>query len=204
VTNLNFKTDVVPFIIATAGEFTALFFWLQLFEQGQIILATIVLWAGFLLERGMVVLWLRAIYREREGVERDNDPLWLWLTKIIGVTIVEIVIWIGWVSLANTAGHLLAFVVLTLAIHTLHSVEMATLKRTLETPLMFFTSPKTVFFTLCESIGAAGWLFFLRSGQPTMAALSLLLGLVIEHIIQGSSLKPDTTVEPVIKPAPGM
>src|SRR5688572_2315158 len=71
VNNLDFRTDIVPFVIATAGEFIALFFWLQLFETGQVALATVVLWAGFLLERGMVVLWLRAIYREREGVERD-------------------------------------------------------------------------------------------------------------------------------------
>jgi hypothetical protein len=41
-----------------------------------------------------------------------------------------------------------------------------------------------------EVLGAAGWMYFHQQGQQGLAIASLIIGLSVEHIIQGSSLKP--------------
>ncbi|MEL6143309.1 MAG: hypothetical protein AAFU67_17030, partial [Bacteroidota bacterium] len=69
---LNFKTDILPFIIATLGEFVALYFWLYHLDLGQFYWANAILWIGFAIERTAVYLWIQYVYRQRE--RRANLP----------------------------------------------------------------------------------------------------------------------------------
>jgi len=50
---------IITFIVTTFGEFIAVYFWLFFFNKGQIIAAIVVLLAGFIVERGAVVIHFR-------------------------------------------------------------------------------------------------------------------------------------------------
>ena len=62
-----------PFVVATGGEFLGLYFWLAYFDAGQYVLATIVLWAGFLTERYVVLNWTAA-FRGLLAAEYPDAP----------------------------------------------------------------------------------------------------------------------------------
>lgn len=206
---LDFKTDVLPFIVATAGEFAALHYWLQLLDT-QFLLANVVLWAGFAVERVSVYLWIRYVYRTRGGQPRARS-LFVVIPGLFLITLSEILIWILWVALADgTIGGVaatpalnmtVAGIVLMVLMTIEHSVEMGALKRT--NPLAYVTSPSTLLFTFMEVAGAVGWLALVRAERPLLGAACLLVGLSIEHVLQGSDLRPDTekTSPPAAAPA---
>lgn len=206
--NLDPRTDVLPFVLATAGEFTALFFWLHYLDQGRFLLANMILWAGFALERGAVLIWIRYVYREREGerggggadeARAPSRALPRTLAGVFVITLTEIIIWIlwvaiadgeiGWLALSAGAAFGVAAIVLFALLQVQHSVEMAGLKGTVVTT--YLADRTTLFFTFMEVAGAVGWLWFVRADQPVAGAICLLLGLSIEHVIQGSQLRPD-------------
>ncbi len=118
----SFKRDILPFAIATIGEFAALFFWLRFTEDGRPGLAAGLLWAGFLVERLAVVAWLRLVYRAREDRPVAGGSLWKGTLVILGVTLSEIVIWVAWRWGVGAAGHLLAGLVLLVAMQAEHAV----------------------------------------------------------------------------------
>lgn len=196
--SLDFRTDIFPFIIATAGEFTALYFWLHFLDRGEFILANIILWGGFAVERLAVYLWIRFIYREKEGGVQTRSFLSVF-TGLFFITLSEVLIWISWLALADgqvgwtdigfIGNTVLAGVVLMILMLVEHSVEMAGLRQ--RSPLIFMKSPNTIFFTFMEVIGAVGWLYFARTDMPLLGALCLLVGLSIEHVLQGSELRPE-------------
>jgi len=203
--NLDPRTDVLPFVLATAGEFAALFFWLHYMDQGRFLLANVVLWAGFALERGAVLAWIRYVYRERAGAggaAGAQAPAGLSLRTLAGVfliTLSEILIWIlwvaiadgriGWLALSGGAAAGVAAIVLFALMQVQHSVEMAGLKGM--AVKNYLTDRTTLFFTFMEVAGAVGWLWLVRADQPVAGAICLLVGLSIEHVIQGSQLRPD-------------
>ena len=61
-----FVQERLPFVIATGGEFIGLFFWLQYWDAGSYILGAIVLWAGFITERIVVLGWVNHFQRQME------------------------------------------------------------------------------------------------------------------------------------------
>ncbi|MEX2401100.1 MAG: hypothetical protein WD423_10040 [Rhodothermales bacterium] len=195
---LDLRTDILPFVIATAGEFAALFFWLKYLDEGRFIFANLVLWAGFAVERAAVYLWIRFIYRKKEG-RTESQPLLVTLAGLFFITLSEILIWILWLSIAGgdiswlassfTVNFTLAGVILMGLMLVEHSVEMAALRRT--KPLAYIRSPNTILFTFMEVAGAMGWLYFVRADRPVLGAVCLLVGLSIEHVLQGSELRPD-------------
>ena len=199
---LDFKTDVLPFIIATAGEFAALYFWLHFLDAGQFVRANVLLWAGFAVERISVYLWIRYVYRSRGGGPIEQS-LGATVAGLFVITLSEVLIWILWLALADgTIGAIaaapltnmaVAGVVLMVLMTIEHSVEMGVLKRT--NPLAYVTSPSTLLFTFMEVAGAVGWLALVRADRPLLGALFLLVGLSIEHVIQGSDLRPDAGPE---------
>jgi hypothetical protein len=201
---LDVRTDVLPFVVATAGEFTALFFWLHYLDQGRFWLANGILWAGFLVERVSVILWIRYVYRGR-GQQPTNVPgLLPTVIGLLAITLSEIAIWvlwramadgqIAWLSIGPTANVVIAGVVLMALMLAEHSVEMAALKGT--KPWAYLGDRSTIFFTFMEVIGAVAWLYFVRSGQPVLGGICLLVGLSIEHVLQGSDLRPEPAAEP--------
>ncbi|MFB6249941.1 MAG: hypothetical protein ABEL97_15375 [Salinibacter sp.] len=203
---LDFKTDVLPFIVATAGEFAALHYWLQ-FLDTRFLLANVLLWAGFAVERISVYLWIRYVYRTR-GEQPRAQPLSIVIPGLVLITLSEILIWILWVALADgtiggaaaapVVNMTVAGVVLMVLMTIEHSVEMGALKQT--SPLRYVTSPSTLVFTFMEVAGAVGWLALVRADRPLLGAACLLVGLSIEHVLQGSDLRPDP--EGAGRPAP--
>lgn len=199
---LDFKTDVLPFIIATAGEFAALFFWLRFLDAGQFVWANVLLWAGFAVERISVYLWIRYVYRSRGGGPVQRSLL-VTVAGLFVITLSEVLIWILWLALADgqigaiaaapATNMAVAGVVLMVLMTIEHSVEMGVLKQT--NPLAYVTSPSTLLFTFMEVAGAVGWLAFVRADRPLVGALFLVVGLSIEHVIQGSDLRPDAGTE---------
>jgi hypothetical protein len=196
--NLDFRTDVLPFVIATAGEFTALFFWLHYLDQGRFWLANGILWGGFLVERVSVIAWIRYIYRTRQQ-QVAVPSLLPTIVGLLGITLTEILIWVLWLALADGNVPMIAFgfvgntalaaVVLMILMQVEHSVEMAALKQ--RSWLVYLTNPATIFFTFMEVAGAVAWLYMVRTDRPVLGALFLLAGLSIEHVLQGSDLRPD-------------
>lgn len=194
---LDLRTDVLPFIIATAGEFAALFFWLYFLDQGRFLLANLILWGGFAVERGAVYLWIQRIYRQREGV-RQTGPPFVVFAGLFFITLTEVLIWVLWLALADgqiawldlgfVGNAVLAGAVLMSLMLVEHSAEMGALRRT--SPLAYLTKGNTIFFTFMEVIGAVAWLYFVRIDMPVVGALCLLIGLSIEHVLQGSDLRP--------------
>lgn len=201
---LDVKTDVLPFVVATAGEFAALFFWLQYLDQGRFWLANGILWAGFLVERVSVILWIRYVYAGRGQQPARVPGLLPTVIGLLAITLSEIAIWIlwramadgqiAWLSIGPTANVVIAGVVLMGLMLAEHSVEMAALKGT--KPWAYLGNPSTIFFTFMEVIGAVAWLYFVRSGQPVLGGICLLIGLSIEHVLQGSDLRPEPAAEP--------
>lgn len=204
--NLDFRTDVLPFILATAGEFTALFFWLKYQDLGMFWIANGILWGGFLVERLSVITWIRYIYR---GTERAvaSPPLLLALGGLLAITLSEILIWIFWLALADGkiglgwgagAAVAIAAVVLMVLMQIEHSVEMGLLKQ--RSPSAYLLNPGTIFFTFMEVVGAVAWLYFVRADRPFLGGICLLVGLSIEHVLQGSGLRPES--EPTAATSP--
>jgi hypothetical protein len=196
--SLNPRTDILPFVVATAGEFAALFFWLHYLDQGRFWLANGILWAGFLVERVSVILWIRFVYRGGARQPVREPGLLLTVAGLLGITLSEIMIWIFWRAIADGqiawlnfgpgASFVIAGILLMALMLAEHSVEMAALKRT--KPWSYLTSPSTIFFTFMEVVGAVAWLYFVRNGQPVAGGICLLIGLSIEHVLQGSDLRP--------------
>lgn len=187
---LNFKTDIIPFLIATVGEFIALHFWLTYMDVEKFILANLLLWIGFGIERASVAVWINKVYRPTKGIASSVVPLW---QKVLGlgfITLTEIIIWIIWYYSIVPFGYLWSSVILYVLMLIEHSAELGLVKQ--KNIFLHTIDLKTHFFTLMEVLGAVGWIYFHQNGNDLFAMLSLLVGLSIEHIIEGGSLKPDT------------
>ena len=189
IKNLDFKTDILPFLIATIGEFIALVFWLYFSDKDMLVVANLLLWTGFLIERIAVVLWLRFVYRKKQGLPLPKFKWWQIPVGLVAVTWTEILVWFIWLYVANHYGSWWGLIVLSPLMLLEHSAEMGLVKRC--NLLKYFTNKKTIFFTIMEVGGAVAWFHFVRAGQPVIGIIILLVGLSIEHIIQGSELKPD-------------
>lgn len=198
--NLNPRTDVLPFVAATVGEFAALFYWLRLLEAGQPWMAAGVLWAGFTVERVAVVLWILFVYTPQDANAPPRPPLWRSALTLVAITVSEVLIWVAWLAIATTSGHLLAGAVLMALMLAEHSVEMSLIKRT--PPFAFVGNAKTIFFTVMEVLGAMGWLYLTWNGRPLAGAAMLLIGLSVEHVLQGSQLKPEGMTAPEVRQQP--
>lgn len=194
VNKLQLKTDILPFLVATIGEWVALFYWLHYLDQGKVLLANIILWAGFLVERVAVLLWVRFVHRPDEDLGGTNmSPIRI-VILLIALTLPEVAIWAGWLWLANNTGYLVASVALAVLMQAEHCGELALIKRVKLLPLV--TDPHTLFITAMEAGGAIAWLYLVRDGQVVIGGVVLLVSLSIEHIIEGAMLKEKTTTTP--------
>ena len=111
---------------------------------------------------------------------------------MLSITLSEILIWVVWLWIAHQpwGGQAFAAAILMVLMLIEHSVEMAILRGNTRV-LFYLKNKKTIFFTVMEVLGAVGWLYYVRQGQPMIGGGILFLGLSIEHIIQGSALKPE-------------
>jgi hypothetical protein len=185
----SFRLDVMPFVIATVGEFLALHYWLVLLDLDHFILANLVLWAGFLTERIAVITWIQRIYRPTVGIASQSTSVARKAVRLFVVTLTEILIWIVWLWLADEVDFWLAGAVLMVLMLAEHSMEMALMKK--DRFWKYVGNARTIFFTVMEVAGGMAWLYLVRHDAPVWGALALIVGLGIEHVLQGRQLKPD-------------
>ncbi len=185
--SFNFRRDIAPFLVATIGEFVALTGWLILLGNHRTGAADVLLWSGFAIERIAVASWVRSVYAPGEG--DTSSPLWQIGLFIIAITIAEVAIWSVWLGSTTTWGIWPAGGLLLVLIHVLHSIEMGSVKR--KSPLVYAVNIHTIFFSIMEAAGATAWIALRNDHHPLRGALALLIGLTVEHIIQGGTLKPD-------------
>lgn len=186
---LNFVTDVIPFLVATVGEFIALHFWLTYMDLEKFLLANLLLWIGFGIERGSVAYWVKKVYRPKEGITGSTVPIWKQILAWGFITLTEITIWIIWYFSIEPLGYIGSTVILYILMLVQHSAELGLVKR--KNIFLHTKDLKTHFFTLMEVLGAVGWIYFHQLGNNQWAMLCLIVGLAIEHVIEGSSLKPE-------------
>ncbi|WP_442505849.1 di-heme-cytochrome C peroxidase [Novipirellula sp. SH528] len=177
----------LPFVIATAGEFIALYYWLLLFDQSSYLLATIVLWAGFLVERIAVLYWVKENFGGNIGIAADHKPWWQKLIGLLLICLSEITVWVLFVFAQHYFGWTAAFLVLFVGEQIEHSIELGLLSQT--SWLKFVASRQATVITVLETLGGVAWLYLVRHDQAQLGGMMLLIGLTIEHVIQGDAIK---------------
>jgi hypothetical protein len=168
---------IALFTVATFGEFAALYYWQRLVGF-HVFEGVTVLWAGFLVERGTVVAWLR-LPRELPDPWGKVRPLWLILLL---VTSAEILAWSLWWPLSTNLGFLMGAFFLFFTIHAIHGYEVAIISRTGFMPAI--TNFGTVALSIIEATGGTVWLRLIEKRRPDLGALVLLASLLVEHILQ--------------------
>jgi hypothetical protein len=185
-TTVDFRRDIVPFLIATIGEFVALVLWLKYLDAGAAAQARAALWIGFAVERIAVAAWVRYVYAPQAGV--TSGPIWTTAIFLFFITLAEVGIWDVWLDVSRSSGLVAGGALLFVLIHILHSLEMGAVKN--RNPLTYARNASTLTFSIMEAVGGAGWLWLYGMGHPTLGATVLLVGLSIEHVVQGRLLKP--------------
>ena len=180
----SWPVSITLFAIATVGEFLALSGWYY-FHATRVPLALAILWAGFIVERAMVVLWLGVPKR----VFTPGGNLHKRWVVIGGVTLAEIIVWVVWLGLAESGEPGFAAATLLFGIHIVHAYEVAVLK---QQPLKKELMEKgVILITILETFGGVLALWLVMQRSPSWAlALGVLFGaLLIEHILQVIGLK---------------
>lgn len=178
------------FLVATAGEFLALFFWLRFSKDDQFVPAVLCLLLGFAVERAAVVGWLKLPPQVRLA-NGKTMPLW---EILVGVTLAEMALWVGWLQAARQIGLLLAFLPFFVVIHLIHCTESAVITK--DTVARQLVSPGPVLLSVIESVTALLWVHFGLRGQFWLGAVCLLAGLMLEHVLQGIGLSRGRTTRP--------
>ena len=180
----SWPASITLFAIATVGEFLALSGW-YVFHDTRVPLALAILWAGFIVERAMVVLWLGVPKR----VFTPGGNLHKRWVVIGGVTLAEIIVWVVWIGLAENGEPGFAAAILVVGIHLVHAYEVAVLKqRPLKKELM---DQGVILITILESFGGVLALWLAKQDWiwwpwPLAVIFSALL---VEHILQVIGLK---------------
>lgn len=195
-----FVHERLPFVIATGGEFIALYFWLQYWDAGNVVLATIILWAGFLTERVAVLGWVNNFdaqmkfqhpeYRLPPGTKDfKSKPKAQQFAHLLLITLSEIVIWVMAVFAFDYYNWVAAFAVLVAGEQLQHSMELGLIAHR---PIGdYIPTWNALKITLLETVGGVAWIWLVRHEQPQLGGLLLLIGLSIEHVVQGAKIKVD-------------
>lgn len=195
-----FAREKLPFIVATAGEFLGLYFWLYFWDAGSWVLATLVLWAGFLTERISVLGWVKYFHTKMEAKYPDqavdksaddfkNKPKLQQLLHLLAICLSEISIWVAFVFAYDSYGIAAGFAVLLIGEQLEHSMELGLIAHRKITD--YIPSWSALKITLLEAGGGLAWIWLVRHEQAQLGGLFLLLGLTIEHVVQGNKIKVD-------------
>jgi prostaglandin-endoperoxide synthase 2 len=192
----SFKVNVLPFIIATFGEFVALYFWLWFMWERQYVLAIVLLLAGFLAERLAVLYWVSQVFGAEVGITGSQKTP---LQRVIGLLMItgsEIIVWSTWFfadrelssSMGPASALLFASAILIIGEQLQHSWDLALLngKRIRD----FIFHPTAIFITVLECGGGIWMLLLFKQNLRWPAAIIMLVALAIEHVVQGSMIKP--------------
>lgn len=170
--------DAITLIVLVLAEFFGLVVWLHFADQGSHVLGFICLSLGLFIER--MTVFISSIYR-------PNDPQRTTLAQASRRFAIQAVresfIWVIWLLVADGVSGLLAVGVLFVLMLLEHSADVAEQNGT--HPLYYTRHPVALIYTIVEAVGAGLWLHYVRTGQPTLGIMILLVAMVIEHIMQG-------------------
>lgn len=154
-------------------------------QSRHTVLAVLVLCAGFLVERSMVVIWLRVppLIITPAGHLRSR-----WRV-LLAVTIAEIVVWVAWIGIAEAHEPAFAAAILATGIHLVHAYEVAVIKHRAFPPLL--TDPGVVAITVLEAVGGVLALRLATRGFVVWPILVVLAALLTEHLLQVAALKKE-------------
>ena len=195
-----FVQERLPFVIATGGEFIGLSFWLAYWDAGHYLLATIVLWAGFITERIVVLGWVNHFQTEMEAKYPDqpvdksakdfkNKPKAQQLVHLGLICLSEITIWATAVYVFDAYNWVAAFAVLVVGEQLQHSMELGLIAHR---PIAgYIPTWNALKITLLETVGGILWIWLVRHEQAQLGGLFLLIGLSIEHVVQGAKIRVD-------------
>lgn len=103
------------------------------------------------------------------------------------ITIPELIIWVGWLWLARSYGYSVAGAGLAVTMLFEHALELSLVN---QVKFRFFlTHLPTLFFTAMEVLAGVAWLILVDREHGAAGGAILLLGLTIEHIVEGATLK---------------
>ena len=214
-----FKIKTLPFYIATVGEFVALFCWLLFMERFtaegnwlDAIIANVVLWIGFMVERITVIWWANKNFGDKIKLPVPKDPKWIFLLWMTAITVSEIIVWILFreaymcpklLAQGTWLAVVVALVILFLGEQLQHSYELHAMKNASWSSQFFKFN--TAIITTLETAGGAGFVFSFRNPQwfdfaganqgvvaYVVGGAFMLLGLGIEHVVEGQSLSPNS------------
>lgn len=202
----SFAQDRLPFIIATGSEFIGLYFWLYFFDLGGInrLLAGLVLGTGFLSERLAVLGWVKYFHTKLQaeyglaadgtaGSDIKQKSTAGALLHLAYICLTEITIWVVFVTVFDRWNWVAAFATLMIGEQLQHSLDLALIARR---PISkYIPSANALLITVLEGVGGISWLWLVRHGQPQLGGAILLLGLSIEHVVQGQRIKRDLAEE---------
>ncbi len=202
----SFKVNVLPFIVATFGEFVALYFWLWFFLEKNYILAIVLLLIGFLAERLAVLYWVSQVFGAEIGITGSTKTP---LQKAIGLLMItgsEIIVWSLWFfgdralreAINPTVAMIVASLILIVGEQLQHSWDLALLNQKRIRDYIFH--PTAIFITVLECGGGILMLYFYDQNMRGVAAAIMLAALTIEHVVQGSMIQPSGV--PKTQPAP--
>lgn len=198
-----FVKDRLPYLIATAGEFIGLYFWLHYWDKGDrssAVLACVILLAGFITERVAVMKWANYFRHKMElkygadaagtAAEDVKPPSKAYiLGKLLLICATEITIWVTFVLVYDAYGWPWSFAVLLIGEQLQHAWDFALIARR---PIgEYIPSPNALFITLVEGGAGILWLLLVRHGQPQLGGAVLVLGLITEHVVQAQRIKKD-------------
>lgn len=168
-------------VIATITEVVGLFLWVELVDDNKIVLGIVALVIGLLLERISVKMTINSFY----GPNPPHPNIFWNLTLS---AILETVGWLIWLFLADKViGPVWAAVVFSVLTLFLHSYQIGYFKRI--GIFVYLSDPTTIVFSVIEGITAYYWLALARDEKTLLAFIALLVGITIEHIIQGFALQ---------------
>ena len=155
------------------------------FQSPHLIAAVLVLWAGFIVERWMVIRWLDVPRR----IITPAGHLRPRLLVLAGVTLAEIVVWVVWIALAERNEPAFAAAVLVAGIHLVHSYEVALIKhRTFKSVV---AGLDVIVITLLESAGGVLAFWLATKGEILLPLSAIGFALLTEHILQVTALKKE-------------
>jgi hypothetical protein len=110
-------------------------------------------------------------------------PLWLIL---VSVTLAEMVVWVGLLDASRSLGLLAIALPFFILIHIVHCTESAVITKDTFVRQAFSLGP--IILSVIETLTAVIWLHFSLAGNPVAGSVALLVGLLLEHTLQGVGL----------------
>lgn len=164
----------IGILIFTVIEVVGLAVWLALAHGGFAILAPAVL-AAFLILEHIVT------YNVIRGLTLTSFGLHVPIREIVVFSVIEAVIWVIWLILADGAGVIYAMPFLFGAFVIEHTISDNVFRH--EGFLSAIVRQEVIIFSVVEVIAATVWLHLVRDGFIYHGIVVLFVGSLIEHIM---------------------